>query len=71
MGLRGRALRSRRRAAGLRLVDVAALIPRADGKGPLDIGTLSRIETEQIRLPRGFSAIYLGALRRAEGSGGR
>jgi len=63
MGLTGKTLAKRRLAAGVRQAEVARYIIRADGSGkPIDDTLLSRIETRQIRLPRGFAAEYLHAL---------
>lgn len=64
---RGSVLRKRREAAGLRQADVARHIERADGSGrPIDDTLLSRIEAEQVRLPRGFSRQFMAALEAAQ-----
>ncbi len=51
-----------RERAGLKQREVAERIPRADGRGPLNDQILSYIEQGAIRIPRGFTALYLEAL---------
>lgn len=60
---RGSVLRKRREAMGLRQQDIAPLIPRADDPAKhISDALLSQIESEAIRLPRGFSRQYMWAL---------
>lgn len=67
VGYRGRTLKRMRESAGVKQSEVAARIMRADGSGkPIHDTLLSQIESEAIRLPRGFSKEYLAAVEAAK-----